>query len=126
MQATIFGFVVVGVVVVGLVVAIVCGVAGRGVYERIGGGGLVPDGRPEDGVREREEDIRQLESAIAEHRPDHSAASKRAAESPLTGADPVLREELRQLALARNVRRRRQGLEPLDVEEEVARRSNEL
>lgn len=125
MEATIFGFVVVGVVVVGVVVAIACGVAGRGVYERIGRGGLVPDGRPAGGIDEREEEIRQMEAAIAEHRPDR-ATPPEAPDSGVPHGDPALTDELRQLALARNVRRRRQGLEPLDVDEEVARRLNEI
>ena len=36
-------------------------------------------------------------------------------------ADPALREEVRQLVLARNERRVRQGKEPLDVEAEIDR-----
>lgn len=120
MEATIFGFVVVGVVVVGVVVAVVCGVLGRGAYERIGGGGVVPEQPDGPTVEEREEEIRQMEAAIAERRPDRATS-----DAPAQGADPALSDELRQLALARNVRRGRQGLDPLDVEEEVARRLSE-
>jgi hypothetical protein len=43
-----------------------------------------------------------------------------------TGADPGLREEVRELVLARNERRMRQGKEPLDVESEVDRQLREL
>jgi hypothetical protein len=43
------------------------------------------------------------------------------------GADEAqLREEVRQLVVARNERRARQGEEPLDVEAEVERRLREL
>ena len=42
------------------------------------------------------------------------------------GDDPQLREEVRQLVVARNARRERQGEEPLDVEAEVERQLREL
>ena len=45
---------------------------------------------------------------------------------PKAGADPGLAEEVRQLVLARNERRMRQGQEPLDVDEEVERQLQEL
>jgi hypothetical protein len=41
-------------------------------------------------------------------------------------ADPALREEVRQLVVARNERRARQGKEPLDVDAEVERELREL
>ena len=40
--------------------------------------------------------------------------------------DPALRAEVRQLVIARNERRARQGKEPLDVEAEVDRQLREL
>jgi hypothetical protein len=40
--------------------------------------------------------------------------------------EPALRDEVRQLVVARNERRVRQGLEPLDVEAEVTRTLEEL
>ena len=40
--------------------------------------------------------------------------------------DPGLREEVRQLVIARNERRRRQGKEPLDVEAEIERQLRSL
>ena len=43
-----------------------------------------------------------------------------------SGTDPGLAEEVRQLVVARNERRIRQGKEPLDVDEEVARQLQEL
>jgi hypothetical protein len=51
-----------------------------------------------------------------------------AAESggPGLGADRELREEIRQLVVARNERRQRQGKEPLDVEQEIERQLREL
>jgi hypothetical protein len=39
----------------------------------------------------------------------------------LADADGELRDEIRQLVIARNHRRARKGLEPLDVEAEIAR-----
>jgi hypothetical protein len=45
---------------------------------------------------------------------------------PATGADPALREEVRQLVVARNERRLRQGKEPLDVEAEIDRQLRAL
>ena len=45
--------------------------------------------------------------------------------SPGAG-DPALREEVRQLVIARNERRLRQGKEPLDVEEEIDRQLRDL
>ena len=41
-------------------------------------------------------------------------------------ADAGLREEVRQLVVARNARRARQGKEPLDVEAEVERQLRDL
>ena len=52
------------------------------------------------------------------------AARRSAAASP--GADAGLAEEVRQLVVARNERRMRQGKEPLDVDREVERQLREL
>jgi hypothetical protein len=103
-------FVAVGVGVVGAVVA---GLRGRGAYDRIGGGGPDVGARP-DGDAAAE--IAELEDALRRRR---AARGVEVAPSP---ADPGLEDELRQLAQARNARRARAGLEPLDVEAEVARR----
>ena len=46
--------------------------------------------------------------------------------APAAGADPALREEVRQLVIARNGRRLRQGKEVLDVEAEVERQLRDL
>ena len=43
-----------------------------------------------------------------------------------TPGDPALREEVRQLVVARNERRLRQGKEPLDVETETERQLRDL
>ncbi len=40
--------------------------------------------------------------------------------------DPALEREIRDLVIARNARRERQGKQPLDVEAEVARQVAEL
>ena len=45
---------------------------------------------------------------------------------PPAGADSALREEVRQLVVARNERRMRRGEEPLNVEAEVDRQLREL
>jgi len=49
-----------------------------------------------------------------------------AAEGPAAGHDEELRAEVRQLVIARNERRRRAGLEPLDVAAETERQLTEL
>jgi hypothetical protein len=41
-------------------------------------------------------------------------------------ADPELRDEVRQLVIARNERRMRRGQEPLDVDAEVEKQLREL
>lgn len=48
------------------------------------------------------------------------------APAPPGARDPGLEREVRQLVLARNERRGRQGLEPFDVEAEVSRTLDEL
>ena len=45
---------------------------------------------------------------------------------PAAGVDDELRSEVRQLVIARNERRLRQGKEPLDVEAEVERQIRDL
>jgi hypothetical protein len=45
---------------------------------------------------------------------------------PAGGRDEALREEVRQLVIARNERRARRGEPPLDVEAEVDRQLEEL
>ena len=45
---------------------------------------------------------------------------------PASATDAALREEVRQLVVARNERRQRQGKEPLDVEREIERQLREL
>jgi hypothetical protein len=123
-DATIFGLVVFLVVAVAVVVAVATGLRGRDAYERIGGTGPVGERPPGADAAERDEEIRQLEQARRRRRELRAAAG--VAERPdgpaPAAVDPELAEELRQLAQARNVRRARAGLEPLDVEAEVARR----
>ena len=45
---------------------------------------------------------------------------------PAAGIDRELREEVRQLVLARNERRMRRGEQPLDVEAEIERQLRDL
>ncbi len=67
-------------------------------------------------------------------RPDETAAALAAtapeqpptATGPIVSAAPDLVEEVRQLVVADNARRRRRGLEALGVEAEVARRLREM
>jgi hypothetical protein len=82
--------------------------SGGSVYDEIGRGGLLGDEdswRPTDGAPEG---------------PPQDAGI------PSGGTRPALADEVRQLAIARNERRARQGLEPLDVEAEVDRTLAEL
>jgi hypothetical protein len=53
-------------------------------------------------------------------------AEVRALLRPPGADDPELREEVRQLVIARNERRGRRGEEPLDVEAEVDRQMRDL
>ena len=83
----------------------------------------------------REAEIRQmLEAKAYRQRP---AARRRSTSTPSSagcspsgrrgpGVDPGLAEEVRQLVVARNERRIRQGKEPLDVDQEVERQLREL
>jgi hypothetical protein len=129
--------------------------SGGGIYDEIGAGGISPDGDYPRGqlgperaqapdtpaVRaEREREVRQMLRARSERRVrrgepalDVDAEVARLldpqrqpppAENP--GLTEEVREEVRQLVVARNERRRRRGLEPLDVDTEVARTLEEL
>ena len=66
----------------------------------------------------REEEIRQLLEELGRLMTEQAAAAP--------GEDPALREEVRQLVIARNERRQRQGKEPLDVDAEIERQLREL
>ena len=57
---------------------------------------------------------------------DAEVAKLTAAQPVSTEHDPGIAEEVLQLVVARNERRERQGLEPLDIEAEVARTLAEL
>ena len=58
-------------------------------------------------------------------RPSSRGCSRRPRTASL-GLDRELREEVRQLVVARNERRMRQGKEPLDVEAEIERQLADL
>jgi len=128
---------------------------GGSAYDQIGAGGISVEGNYGDGTPapdspaargEREQEIRQMLGARSERlvrrgEPaldiDAELARLLAASSPASSPEgkveqpPATRDaglvaEVRQLALARNERRARQGLEPLDVEAEVKRTLDEL
>ena len=89
--------------------------------------------RPGQRAARSQEEIRQmLEAKSAPARgPRRARAGRggragRAHADPPRPADPGLREEVRQLVIARNERRLRQGKEPLDVEAEIERQLREL
>lgn len=86
-----FGPVLFGVMIVGTLIAVLTFASARSSYDDIGKGGL------NDGT----------------DRPAHE---------PMTGAgaDAMRDEEVRQMLEAKNARRVRRGLEPLDVEQELA------
>jgi hypothetical protein len=122
-------------------------------YDRIGAGGMTREGEygedpiaapeSEAGRAEREREIRQMLSARSERlvRKGQPALDIDAEVARLLGAsspdgdegngapsahDPALLAEVRQLVVARNERRTRQGLQALDVDAEVARTLEEL
>jgi hypothetical protein len=126
---------------------------GGSVYDQIGQGGLSMDERPSHGgfepapdspvaQAEREQEIRQMLRARNERQVRQGAepvdidAELARLTDPQTGADTPgtqagdtdagLSIEVRQLVVARNERRVRQGQEPLDVEAEVQRTLREL
>jgi hypothetical protein len=136
-----FGIVLFAVVIVGGLVALFMFFGAGRVYDQIGRGGLsIGDDRDAPppspaagsaaGLRERDEEIRQLLDARNERRQRRGEAPVDV-ESELSrltapAADPALRDEVRQLVVARNERRERRGQAPLDVEEEVERQLREL
>ena len=143
-----FPIVVFGAVAFSVVMSVVFLVSRGSVYDQIGEGGLTrrratPCGcrRPPPGVAarpraEQEQEIRQMLRARSDA-PASAAASRRSTSTPRSRGcsapaqrrrrtTPGLAEEVRQLVVARNERRARQGLEPLDVEAEVARTLDEL
>jgi hypothetical protein len=120
-------------------------------YDQIGQGGFTRESEADAGLApvpespagraEREQEVRQMLTARSERlvRRGEAALDVDAEVARLLGgADPGssaersgghdagLVEEVRQLVVARNERRERQGMEPLDVEVEVARTLAEL
>jgi hypothetical protein len=123
---TAFPFVVFGAVAFSVVMSLAFLLTRESAHDQIGAGGLSRDGEigepamaaaPDSaaGRAERELEIRQMLGA-------RSARLARLLEpSPADKSEPGLSEEVRQLVVARNERRVRQGLEPLEVDAEVAR-----
>jgi hypothetical protein len=126
---------------------------GSSAYDRIGEGGIsregdygagAPSPAPDSpaGRAEREQEIRQMLNARSERlvRKGQPALDVDAELARLLAASPDglgneqstrtrdagLVEEVRQLVIARNERRIRQGQEPLDVERELTRTLEEL
>ena len=129
------------VVAVTAVVALIAFLGAGKVYQQIGKGGLSigddMEGRPRApqpgsaaGLRERDDEIRQLLDARNARRAARGEATVdvEAELQRLTApaVDPALRDEVRQLVVARNERRMARGREPLDVEAEVERQLRDL
>jgi len=124
-----FPIVVFGAVALSIVMSLVFLFTRGSLYDHIGEGGLVPDREPGGGLAgpepdspagraEREREIRQM----------LSARSQRLVDAPSSAGqeEAALSDEVRQLVIARNERRVRQGLEPVDVDAEVKRTLAEL
>ena len=146
-----FGTVIVVVGCLGVIVAIISLRGARGLYDTIGKGAFALDESdrprgPEPGSpqarAEAEEEIRQLVEAKSARRQARGEpaldvdAEVAALMGPPAGADGALREEVprdaglreevRQLVVARNERRMRRREEPLDVDAEVERQLRDL
>lgn len=126
-------FVAVGIAIVAIVGHVL---SGTRLYDEIGSGGLdsaAPS--PAPAAHEREEDVRQMLTALRDGRARRGAPAldvdaelhRRLGRERESGpaADAGLADEVRQLVIARNERRARQGQPPLDVEAEVARQLRE-
>ncbi|MGA2452440.1 MAG: hypothetical protein ABSG93_02885 [Solirubrobacteraceae bacterium] len=126
--------------------------SGDSAYDRIGAGGISREGDDDGGVSaaapdspaaqaEREREIRQMLGARSERLVRSGqpaldidaelarllgAASSPEGEQATNTRDAGLVAEVRQLVVARNERRVRQGMEALDVDAEVARTLDEL
>jgi len=132
-----FGIVIFSVIVVGVVVAVITLFGRSRAYEQIGRGGLSlrdeayrPEPTGAVGLRERDDEIRQMLAARNERRARRGEApldiEAELARLTAPAVDPALEAEVRSLVIARNERRERRGQPPLDVEEEVARQLREL
>jgi hypothetical protein len=98
--------VIVAVVAAAAVVGVVLLVHGKGVYDDIRAGDVVPRADP---PALRDADIAQMQAVLGRSAPDDD-----------------LRAEVRALVKARNARRAARGEPPLDVEAEVERRLSDL
>ena len=130
-----FGYVLFTAVGVGVLTALLSLFVRNKAYDDIGKGGFFKEDdkgfrRPEPGsaldLAERDEEIRQMLTARnARHTASgHGEIVDIEAELQRLIApqiDPALREEIRELVVAKNARRMRKGLEPLDIDEEVER-----
>jgi hypothetical protein len=149
---SIFPYVVFGSVGLFLVVGLLSMLTRNNLYDQIGAGGFSTDehhghGRWEPAPdspaaqAEREQEIRQMLQARSERQVrqgqepididvELARLTNPDRRNPSTGAaadgDSGLNIEVRQLVVARNERRVRRGLEPLDVEAEIQRTLREL
>ena len=138
-----FTLVVVGAIVLFVLAGVGSFLAGGSLYDKIGEGGLSPDGSSAPPASsplaqaEREQEIRQMLQARSDRQVRGGGealdidAELALLEQPAGGAaigrhDAGLTEEVRQLVMARNERRVRSGEEPMDVESEVQRTLDEL
>jgi len=140
---SLFEIVAIGASVLFVVLGVLSSIGRGSVHDQmIGGGDLSMDHGPspedrdgEDGEAQRDEEIRQMLRARSERlvRQGEQPLDIEAELEKLSGSagdlqdsadasyDPAAIEEARQLAIARNTRRRREGLEELDVQAEVTR-----
>lgn len=134
-----FGILIFVVVILATIAAVITAVGRGRLYDQIGRGGLsigdereggpAPAPQTPAGLRERDEEIRQMLEASnerrarrGEERVDVEAELERLT-APV--ADPALREEVRDFVIGRNERRIARGQGPLDVDAEVERRLRE-
>jgi len=152
LDTSLFGFLLIAFAVIGVVAAAASYVGVGRVYRSLGRGGrygiadlpppattLPPASTPDPIATE---ELRQMLQAKSDRRVDRGEepldveaelaallASTRDAtprDTPAPDHDPALRDEIRQLVIAANERRRRRGQPPLDVDAEVERRLREL
>jgi hypothetical protein len=132
------GIVIFAVVALAAVAAVASLVGRDRLYEQIGRGGFSLDetGPPPAapgsaaGMRERDEEVRQMLKARDARRAARGEAGRdveaELAELVRPSVDEGLRAEIRTLVVARNARRVARGHEALDVDAEVERRISEL
>ena len=133
-----FGVVIFAVVAVSAVIAVITLFSRSDTYDQIGRGGIGDDGNRPHG-RAPDAGRRSASATPRSARCSRPATHRRAArgEAPLDveaelarltapAVDPALREEVRDLVIARNARREARGEPPLDVDAEIERQLRDL